>query len=351
MATPFLSSEEYDERAHRMYDDGDYDTALETLKEGLRLYPDSVELHVGLGYTRLAREEFAWARQSFQHGLVLDPEHEDGMVGLGETLLRFGRLAEAVALFDRARLACGGEDLDLLLSMGRALYRERLYEDARDVFAEAVAAQPESAESAACLAYALHRCDDERGARRQLRRALRLDPDLGEARIYLGHLLYDRGEWRAALREFQLVRPSEHWDSLALWRVLELSRTLHGVEPGDPSLKVWETRLEEIEADVDPLDELFAEIEAGADPDPDLAEPPLSPHRVRTPDGRAFAGSWQDIVGQMRDAWGRPGESVAQFMRRHAAEQGSRHGLAVPSEDAESFVRAIAQAGMLLIEG
>ena len=58
MATPFLSSEEYDERAHRLYDQGEYETALETLKEGLRLYPNSVELHVGLGYTRLAREEF-----------------------------------------------------------------------------------------------------------------------------------------------------------------------------------------------------------------------------------------------------------------------------------------------------
>ena len=58
MANPFLSSEEYDERAHRMYDNGDYEGALETLKEGIQLYPHSVELYVGLGYTRLAREEY-----------------------------------------------------------------------------------------------------------------------------------------------------------------------------------------------------------------------------------------------------------------------------------------------------
>ena len=64
MATPFLSSEEYDERAHRLYNAGDYDRALEMLKEGLVLYPDCADLYVGLGYTRLAREEFAWARQS-----------------------------------------------------------------------------------------------------------------------------------------------------------------------------------------------------------------------------------------------------------------------------------------------
>jgi hypothetical protein len=29
MPTPFLSSEEYDERAHKQYDRGDYDAALE----------------------------------------------------------------------------------------------------------------------------------------------------------------------------------------------------------------------------------------------------------------------------------------------------------------------------------
>ena len=103
MATPFLSSEEYDDRAHRYYDDGSYDAALDTLKEGLRLYPHSVELYVGLGYTRLAREEYVWARQAFERALVLDPEHEDGLVGMGESLLRFGNREEAIRLFARAR--------------------------------------------------------------------------------------------------------------------------------------------------------------------------------------------------------------------------------------------------------
>ena len=63
MPTPFLSSEEYDERAHQLYNEGQYDEALGVLREGLALYPSSVELHVGVGYARLAREEFH------------DPEH------------------------------------------------------------------------------------------------------------------------------------------------------------------------------------------------------------------------------------------------------------------------------------
>jgi hypothetical protein len=65
MPSPFLSSEEYDERAHQLYNEGNYDDALDTLREGLALYPNAVELHVGVGYARVAREEFAWARRSF----------------------------------------------------------------------------------------------------------------------------------------------------------------------------------------------------------------------------------------------------------------------------------------------
>jgi tetratricopeptide (TPR) repeat protein len=55
MASSFLSSEEYDERAHQLYNEGNYDGALDTLREGLALYPNAVELHVGVGYARLAR--------------------------------------------------------------------------------------------------------------------------------------------------------------------------------------------------------------------------------------------------------------------------------------------------------
>src|ERR1044071_1249713 len=90
MPAPFLSSEEYDERAHQLYNEGRYDEALDVLREGLAINPNSVELHVGVGYAQLAREEYAWARGSFEQALVLEPEHEDGLAGLGEALLKVG---------------------------------------------------------------------------------------------------------------------------------------------------------------------------------------------------------------------------------------------------------------------
>ena len=50
MPERFLGSEEYDEQAHKLYSDGDYDGALQVLKEGLSLYPNAID---PVSYTHL----------------------------------------------------------------------------------------------------------------------------------------------------------------------------------------------------------------------------------------------------------------------------------------------------------
>src|SRR5262245_12155951 len=198
MATPFLSSEEYDERAHQLYNEGQYDEALTVLREGLVLYPNSVELHVGVGYAQLAREEFAWARQSFEGALVLEPEHEDGLAGLGETLLKLGQDEAALRCFRRILELGYADDIELMLQVGRSLFREgsirertEFFEAAKEFFETAVQQAPDSAEAVACVGYAQHRLSDDEGAIASLRRSLQLDNDHAEARIYLANILYD----------------------------------------------------------------------------------------------------------------------------------------------------------------
>lgn len=361
MPERFLSSEEYDEQAHKLYDDGDFEGALEMLKEGLTLYPNAVELYVGLGYARLAREEYAWARHAFERAVVLDPGHEDAMVGLGEALLRFGEGAEALALFQRVAEAGYDDDLELMLTMGRALYRAAMYADCRDVFARAASARPDNAEAAASLGYALHRLGDDVGAGRQIRRALRLDPDLHEARIYLGHLLYDRGDWEAALRELERVPPPEHWDPLAVWRLIELKRSLWHLDSGDAHLVPWEERLRDLEEMEDPVDRLLAEIESRALDTADLRDPgqlelfergtgSTETHVVRLSDGRRIRGTWVDILRQMRDLAGFSHESLGRYMRRLAERWHEQSGLEIPFGDPETFLCSAIAAGLIRLE-
>jgi tetratricopeptide (TPR) repeat protein len=375
MSFSFLSSEEYDEQAHQLYDAGEYDRALELLQDGLARYPDAVDLHVGIGYVRLAREEYAWGLKSFEKALTLDADHEDGWVGRGEALLKFGRIEESLACFRKIDDLGLADDLELGLAMGRALYREALFRESRQRLVSLAAAHPDAAEVRAALGYTLHALGDDLGARRELRAALRLDGNVHEVRIYLSHLHFERGDLHAALRELEQVPPTEHWDPLSVWRYIELKCSLGRCGEDDESLAPWRARWEELRGEPDAIDHILAEVEsafeeAGGDyPLPASARPaalqapavlPVLPppgsshesksHRVRTADGNIFSGTWEEIVILMRDALSDPSEPIAVFMRRAAQRVRQLTGRDLPCDDAEVFIRESARMGLLSIE-
>lgn len=375
MPSPFLSSEEYDERAHQLYNEGEYDQALAVLREGLTLYPNAVELHIGVGYAHHAREEFAWARRAFEEALVLDPEHEDALAGLGETLLKFGQRDNATRAFQRTLELGYSDDLDLMLQIGRALFREGMIEEAREFFEVGVQNAPDNAESVSCVGYAQHRMGDDDGAIATLRKALRLDPDHVEARIYLGNILYDRGDYEAALYHLDKSSPDDHWDELGIWRLIELKKSIYKLRDGDPELKPWEERVQELAGEPSDIDEMLAEIEAHAlegeqetargqlelfgvllnslatesqDGEPAQPENVLDEHRIVTGEG-TYEGTWEDIVRQMRDHKGSD-VPLEQYMASEARRGYGLTGVEISSRDAESFLRGSAHAGLLRID-
>ncbi|HEY0972706.1 MAG TPA: tetratricopeptide repeat protein [Gemmatimonadales bacterium] len=374
MPSPFLSSEEYDERAHQLYNEGQYDEALVVLREGLALYPHSVELHVGVGYARLAREEYAWARRSFEEALVLDGEHEDALAGLGETLLKFGQREVALRTLDRLLELGYQDDIELMLQVARTLFREGLLDDARR-FVEIVTEQvPGNVEATALRGYIHHRLGDDRSAIACLRHALEIDPEYSEGRIYLGNILYDQADYEAALHHLDRTVPEDHWDELAIWRLVELKKSLYRLPDGDPELKPWDERLAELTETADDVDELLAEIEQRFNEEAqegprnqlelfgallsDLVEqnrhddsaPAVGVrHRVQV-GGTTFDGTWAEIVRKMRDSDGaHAGLSVEDYMASEARRAYRRSGVRIPYDDPERFLRGSADAGLLRI--
>lgn len=375
MPSQFLSSEEYDERAHKLYNEGDYDQALAVLREGLTIYPNAVELHIGVGYAYNAREEYAWARRAFEEALVLDPEHEDAIAGLAETLLKFGQHEAAVRSFRKTVELGYSDDLELMLQIGRALFREGMIEEAKSYFEIAVENAPESSEAVSCLGYAEHRLSNDEAAIATLRKALRLDPDHVEARIYLGNIFYDRSEYDTALHHLDKSRPEDHWDELGIWRLIELKKTLYKLEDGDPELKPWEARIEELTSETDDIDEMLGEIEARAMEKEEGAargqlelfgtllttlsaahremglseeEADTAAHRIVFGD-QTYEGTWDEIVQQMRDQKNAE-VSVEQYMATEARRGYGLTGVEISARDAESFIRGSADAGLLHID-
>ena len=387
MSTPFLSSEEYDERAHALYNEGKYDEALALLREAVALYPNTVELHVGFGYARLAREEYAWARRSFEEALVLDPDHEDALAGLGEVLLKFGQVDAGLLAFEKTVTLGYDDDVDLMLQIGRALFREGFVDTAMTYFDRAVAHDADSAEAAACVGYAQHRMGNDAEAVEALTRALGLDPQLVEARVYLANLMYDAGDLDQALVEFEKTKPADHWDELGIWRLVELKKSVYKLDDTDGELKPWEARLAELADQSDDIDDLLEEVEQSMmeqDAEASLeglpeaqgqlealgglltglvnqhqgeqVEPASTDvlaaetsHRVIMRDGSVFEGTWEEIVRALRDARdaGRP---LDEYMAAEARRFYGATGKQVASDAPESFLRGGAEAGMLRID-
>ena len=342
---------------------------MDVLREGLALYPNAVELHIGVGYAYHAREEYAWARRSFEEALVLDPEHEDALAGLGETLLKFGQQAQALRSFRRTLELGYEDDIELMLQVGRALFREGLIEESREYFATAANQSPDSAEAVSCIGYAQHRLGDDESAIATLRRALQLDEDHTEARIYLGNIFYDRGDYEAALYHLDRSTPDDHWDELGIWRLIELKKMVYRLRDNDPELKPWEERLQELSGEPDDIDEMLAEIEAkAAEAAENDARGQLelfgallgtfamektageNEHCITIDEDHSFEGTWEEILRKMSEARsGKGSVSLKDFMQTEARRGYSLTGHHIPTEDAESFIRGSADAGLLRI--
>lgn len=365
MTRDLWGPEEYDAEAQRLYDDGAYGEALDLLEEALLLYPDSVALRLTLAYTHLATGEYAWARAAFEHTLALEPEHEEALVGLGDALLKLGERAGAFLAFDRVREMGFGEDPDLMLAVGRSLYREGMYERAARHYRRA----GDGAAAAAELGYCLSQMGRRDEAVRQVETALERDPGLHEARCFLGNLRYEAGDYEGALDAFRRVPAEEMWDPLAVWRTVELLRGFRDLPANHDVLAPYVDRLDRLGGSDGPVERLLAELTAGGDDDvpagerrdrqqldlfalnaraPEGRNPAV--HTVRTRDGRLFTGDWLSIVEAMRDGSGDPTVSVAEFMRETARLVRNVTGMTVPEDDPEALVRASARAGFLRIE-
>lgn len=355
MNTGFWSSEEYDGQAQQKYEAGEYDAALEILKEGSSLYPAAVELRVSLGYTQLAREEFLRARGAFAQALILEPDHEDSLVGIADSHLRLGERARALAAFERVIELGFSRDLDLMMTSGRALLREGLLEHAERFFRMAIKADPNSGDAAADLAYTLHRRGDPDGTREWLEKALELNESNHDARALLANHLYENGDRRAALAQFELIPPRSLWDSLTVWRVIELLRACRQELDDEGAVRPYLDRLDELFDESTPEDRLFEELAIAADGDVDsimrgqmdMFRPGAETLPLRV-DGSG--DDWMAVVQLLCRMSSNPDRTVEQFMQDTARHVCRTMGLALPTDDPGAFLEASARAGVLRLD-
>ncbi len=355
--------DQYDAEAQRLYEVGDYDQALDLLKHALNQYPDSTELLVSMGYTRLAREEYVFAREAFRRALQIEGEHEEALAGIGDAMLKLGDRAGAFRAFDRLVELGFDHDIEIMICVGRSLLRENLLERAERFFRLAQETDPQSPDAALDLAFTFYRGGDLESALFWSRKAAKLDPHFLGARALYGNVLYERGDFRGALEQLETIQAPNVGDPAVAWRIIELKRRLHGLDPDSAELQPYLAVLEELTADPSPEDRILAEIEAqaaGRVGRPSLTQldlfgrPPEAsmevPHRVRVSNGTIYEGDWEAIVCEMRNQSDRSTLSIADFMRFEALRLHAMTGMTVSWETAQAFIEDSARVGALAIE-
>ena len=101
---------------------GQWQRALVSYDEGLRLQPDDPELRNGRGVALLKLNRPGEALAEFDRVLAAEPEHRDALGNRGNALLRLNRVADAVGAYDLA-LAYAPDSAQLLANRAAALRR------------------------------------------------------------------------------------------------------------------------------------------------------------------------------------------------------------------------------------
>jgi hypothetical protein len=273
-------------------------------------------------------------------------------VGQGEALIKMGERGRGFRAFDRVLELGFSDDADLMISIGRVLLREGLFDRSERFLRLAALADPEGTDAPTDLGSVLQQLDRNDEAAEWFDRAIQRDPSNHDARALLGNLLYERGDRREALAQFERIPPPALWDTLTVWRIVELIRACEG-EASESRISPLLARLEELLAGIRPedrlLDELVTDLAGPDDETPgqmDMFRPGAERGVRSGEDGRQ---DWAGIVGAMCRSSAQPERTIRQYMRDTADRIRALTGIDIPHDDPEAFLKASATAGVLHI--
>lgn len=222
-------AEQLAERAHRFYEAGQWNQALDALRQALHVNPEQDDWQFGLGLTLDALERWDEAAAAFARVIELRGDDPDTLHLLGVDLLRAGRAADAVEVFERLERAAPESPASYVnriaayAELGDVDAAETMFYLAQQLDEEDPAAYDEMGN---VLIMRSGQGDDDR-AMWCWRRCLKLDPRYPDVRMKLAKVYWMRGRFKRARHLFlqELRQDPGHIDAL-----LDLSRLLRAMD-------------------------------------------------------------------------------------------------------------------------
>ena len=196
---------------------GQYEEAIASYKEALRIKPDDADAHYNLGVTYGESGQYEEAIASYKEVLRIKPDDADAHYNLGYVYRELGQYEEAIASFKKS-IRIKPDDADAHYNLGVAYDESGQYE-------EAIASYKE---------------------------ALRIKPDYANAHFFLVLAYVNAGQYEEAIASYSGIGFSALMITMIIllaliavpaYRVMTRNVSLNGVTLGDhtleSTLKVW----------------------------------------------------------------------------------------------------------------
>jgi len=178
------------------------DDALDAYQKAAALTPKDPEPHLSAGLLRERRKDFPGAEVEYKQVLVLDPHSSEAVIGLTNTYMKSGRVAEAEPLL-RQLATDRPDDAGLHLQLGRVLAAQGKKDEAIPEIQAALKLSPNDSEAQRDLAELQTQSANLPDAEQTYRDLLKTSPNDAELHYSLGEILLKQRHFPEAQQEFQ----------------------------------------------------------------------------------------------------------------------------------------------------
>ena len=179
-----------------------FDAAINSYKQALRIKPDYADAYYNMGNTLKDKGDPEAAIDSYKQALRIKPDYAEAYYNMGNALKNKGDPEAAIDSYKQA-LKIKPDFADAYNNIGIALQNKGDPEAAIDSYKQALKIKPDFTETYNNIGIALKDKGDPEAAIDSYKQALRIKPDYAEAYYNMGNALNEKGDPEAAIDSYK----------------------------------------------------------------------------------------------------------------------------------------------------
>lgn len=200
---------------------GEYDGAINSYRNALKLQPNMPDLHFNLGIVFGNLNRFEEAANSYRKAIALNPKFFEAYGNLGTLMQKQGKLEEAVASYRKAISI--NPDARGYFNLGTALRDQGKLDEAIKSYQQAIELFPNYADAHSNLGETLRDQGNMQEAIKSYQNALALNPNHPSANYNMAEFLYLAKRYDEAIPHFEMSQLDD-WQERSMYCLYKAER-------------------------------------------------------------------------------------------------------------------------------